>query len=342
MSAELSRSQTASELLRRSLLSGRVGHAYLFVGESMRRLEEVAIHLAQTVNCERPPVLGEGGLPAEPCLKCRSCVQIGHGRHQDVTWLRPENKLRIINVDQVRELGRVLSLRPGEARRKVAVIAGADRLNNQSANAFLKTLEEPPAGSILILLSTDPERMLETILSRCLRLSFASGQIQVEPDVAQWLGQFAELTRGKSPDLMDRYRLLVNLIQTLTRARESIENRLTEASPLRCYPDAEAAQKERWEDELSASVEAEYRRHRSEYLAGLLAWLRDIWVLSEGAEPALAFLPQLVTASQAVARRVTRADAAQNVNAIERTLRRLHTNAQEALVLEVGLLQLKL
>jgi DNA polymerase III gamma/tau subunit len=63
-------------------------------------------------------------------------------------------------------------LKPSEAEYKVAVIVGADRLNTQAANAFLKTLEEPPRNSILILLTTDPQRILETILSRCLRLSF--------------------------------------------------------------------------------------------------------------------------------------------------------------------------
>jgi DNA polymerase III subunit delta' len=342
MSHSPTRSQTAAELLRRSLERGRLGHAYLFVGESMSRLEDAARQLAATVNCLQPPVQGLEGLPVEPCLQCRSCVQILQGRHPDLVWLRPENKLRIINIEQVRELGRVLSLRAGEARRKVAIIAGADRLNIQAANAFLKTLEEPPSGSILILLSTDPERMLETIHSRCLRLSFASGQILIETQVAEWVGQFAELARGKSPDLFDRYRLLTGLLQTLTRSRETIENRLTEASPLSRHTDVEPALKERWEDELTASVEAEYRRHRGDYLAGLHAWLRDIWVMTQGADTELAFLPRLAPATRAVAARLTRNEAGQNLSVIERTLRRLHTNAQEALVLEVGLLQLKL
>lgn len=334
--------QTADELLRRSLLKGRLGHAYLFVGEDLGRLETAAVHLAQTVNCIEPTVLGEGGLAAEPCGRCRCCLQIAQQRHPDITWVRPENRIRAISVTQIREVIRVLSLRPSEARRKVAILAGADRLNVQAANAFLKTLEEPPSGAVLILLSTDPDRLLETILSRCLRLSFASGIVSVGVEVARWVREFAELAKSESPDLMRRYQLLITLLQTLAAARTAIETRLEEASPLKRHPDAEPETRERWEDELTAAVEAEYRRHRGEFLSGLLAWLRDIWILTEHGGAHQAFLPQFAEATTAVARRISAQDARQNLLVIERTIRRLYTNAQEALVLEVGLLQLTL
>ena len=214
-----SHAHTADELLKRSLLKGRLGHAYLFVGEDLGRLEASATHLAQTLNCLEPAAWGLGGLAAEPCRTCRSCLQIEQQRHPDVAWVRPENKIRAISVAQIREVIRSLSLRPSEARRKVAILAGADRLNNQAANAFLKTLEEPPSGSVIILLSTDPDRLLETILSRCLRLSFASGTVSVGVEVARWVREFAELARTESPDLMRRYQLLITLLQTLAAAR---------------------------------------------------------------------------------------------------------------------------
>jgi len=106
------------------------------------------------------------------CDACPNCRKIDHDTHADIHWARPESKSRIITVEQMRELMREIQLKPTEAGYKIAVIAAADRLNVQAANAFLKTLEEPPAKSVLILLTIEPQRILETILSRCLRLNF--------------------------------------------------------------------------------------------------------------------------------------------------------------------------
>jgi len=334
--------QTAAELLRRSLERGRLGHAYLFLGDDLGVLDDAARRLAQTLNCLAPTARAGNGVPVEPCDRCVNCQRIRHRNHPDVLWVRPEMKSRVISANQTREVIRVLGLRPLEAPHKVAVFAGADRMNVNAANAFLKTLEEPPAGSVIILLSIEPDRLLETILSRCLRLSFASGEVRLGAEVAAWVGQFAELARPESPALMGRYRLLSSLLQALGAAREQIESTLTAGSPLSKYADAEADQRERWEDELTAAIEAEYRRQRAEYAAGLQAWLRDVWLGTLGATEQLNFLPALRDASAAVAARLQPAEARTNLETWERTQRLLHTNAQEALVLEVGLLQLRL
>ena len=102
--------------------------------------------------------------------------------------------MRVITVEQMRDLMQTVHLKPAQAALKVAVIVAADRLNVQAANAFLKTLEEPPADSTLILLSTEPQRMLETILSRCLRLNFAgeSGRLR-DPSLLAWLKNLSEM-----------------------------------------------------------------------------------------------------------------------------------------------------
>jgi DNA polymerase-3 subunit delta' len=342
MSEAPTRASTAAELLRRSLDRGRLGHAYLFTGDDLGELEDAAVRLAQTVNCTNPRTLGQGGLALDPCEVCPHCIRIQERRHPDVAWVRPESKMRIISIDQTREVIRTLSLRASEASHKVAIFAGADRMNHQAANAFLKTLEEPPAGSILILLSLEPGRLLETILSRCLRLSFTSGRIRIAPTVAQWLGEFAELAEKSAPDLLGRYRLLTSLLTALGQAREVIEARLKADSPLSKYPDADANQREQWEDDLTAAIEAEYRRTRGEYLDGLEAWLRDVWMVKLSPDSALLFLNDFRSATKAVADRIAPVDATKNLDAVERTRRALFTNAQEALILEVGLLRLKL
>ena len=337
-----SRAESAAELLRRSLGRGRLAHAYLFLGDDLGVLEDAARKLAQTLNCLRPPARGENSVPTAPCGDCPNCRRIASRNHPDVVWIRPEMKSRVISVSQTRDVIDRMNLKTTEAAHKIAVFAGADRMNTSAANAFLKTLEEPPAGSVLILLSTEPDRLLETILSRCQRLSFASGTVRVDDAVAGWVGQFAALAQPASPNLMGRYRLLGSLLNTLGQAKESIEETLTAGSPLTKYPDADAAQRERWEDELAAAIEAEYRRRRGDYLAGLQAWLRDIWLHTLTAADGLTFLPQFAVPAAAVAKRLAAADARANLEAWETTQRLLHTNAQEALVLEVGLLKLKL
>src|SRR5580704_5858911 len=160
------------QLLQRSLARGRLGHAYLFTGDQIEALEDLARSLAKTLNCQRP--VKTNGVATDCCEECLSCKKINGENHADVHWARPESKSRVITIDQTRDLMRELQLKPAESPFKVAVIAGADRLNPQAANAFLKTLEEPPSKSVLVLLSTEPSRILETILSRCLRLNFSA------------------------------------------------------------------------------------------------------------------------------------------------------------------------
>ncbi len=136
--------------------------------------------------------------------------------------------------------------------------------------------------------------------------------------------------------------MLGTLLTSLGAARETIEERLTAASPLSRYPDATPDQQERWGDELAAAIEAEYRRRRGEYLGALQVWLRDVWLASEGVGGELAMFPALAASSSSVASRLRSSDARYNLETWETTRRLLHTNVQEALALEVGLLKLKL
>lgn len=332
----------AAELLSRSLERGRLGHAYLFTGDDAGVLEEAAVRLAQTLNCSGPGSRSTEGNRAEPCGTCSVCRRTAGFTHPDVTWVRPGKKSRIISIQQIRDLNQTVALRPTESRHKVGIITTTERLRVEAANAFLKTLEEPPQDSIFILLTTDAEQVLETILSRCLRLSFASGGVRIEPDVAGWLAGFSSSAAAASASLLDRYRLIESLLKALGVIREETEEALTAISPLKKYVDADADQRDRWEDELSAAVEAEYRRRRATFLAGIHAWLRDIWLHACGAPDGL-FLPQLADSAAIVGRRLSTGDARANLDAWERTqCLLLGTNAQEALVLEVGLLRLKL
>ena len=334
---------TPVELLRRSIAGERLAHAYLFLGEELELLEEAARDLAQLLNCTSPRERAPNRRPLLACGACTNCRRIAHGNHPDVLWVRPQNKMRTIGVDQAREVIHQISMKPTEAFHKVAVFVGADRLNVQAANALLKTLEEPPPGSVLILVSTEPDRLIETILSRCQRLNFGTGgRLRLSPPATAWLRDFAAQAARTGTGLLPRYQLLGSLLNALAALREEIETSLTASSPLEKYPDALPAQKERWEDELAAGIESEYRKRRAEYLVGLQAWLRDVWLESLGHAEGLLHFPDFSEGTAVVGRRLKPAAAAGNLESWERTQRLLFTNVQESLALEVGLLKLKL
>lgn len=340
-------------LLQRSLERGRLAHAYLFAGHELSELEAIAQTLAKTLNCQQP-VRGQNGVAIDCCDVCVNCRKIANGNHADVHWVRPESKSRIISVDQMRGLMHEINLKPTEAEYKVAVIVAADRLNVQGANAFLKTLEEPPPRSVLILLTTEPQRLLETIISRCLRLNFSGdGPRPLAPAEMEWLTAFSEMAAAEQKSLLGRYRLMDVLLQKLTAMKSGIEETLTARSPLQRYDDVEKDLREKWEDELTAAIEAEYRRQRTDLLAILQRWLRDVWLQAiaecgmrsaesgKGSASELLNFPQL-GGTKRVATRISPSAAVENLEIMEGTQRLLHTNVQEALALEVGLLKLNL
>ena len=326
-------------LLQRSLERGRLGHAYLFAGDRLEDLEGLARTLAKTLNCQQP--VKSSGAVVDCCDACASCRKIEALAHGDIQWVRPESKSRIISVDQMRELMREVQLKPNEAAYKVAVIVAADRLNAQAANAFLKTLEEPPAKSVLILLSTEPQRLLETILSRCLRLNFAGeGRARFDAAQLEWLGKFSALAATEQKSLLGRYRLMDVLLRKLAELKAGVEEGITARSPLEQFPDAEKDLREKWEEELKAAVEAEYRRQRADLLLLVQWWLRDVWLQTLAAGRELLNFPE-VTETQTVAARLSPERAGENLRVLEQTQRMLHTNVQEALALEVSMLKLQ-
>lgn len=148
--------------LRKGLAQGRFPHAFLFVGPEGVGKKTFATKLAQALLCERSP---ETAL--DPCEVCPGCLQIKAGVHPDLLLIgRPEDKHEL-PIKVIRELCLDLGLKPMHGNRRVAVVDDADDLNDEAANAFLKTLEEPPPGSVLILIGTSPEVQLDTIVSRC-------------------------------------------------------------------------------------------------------------------------------------------------------------------------------
>lgn len=143
------------EFLRATVSADRVSHAYLFTGPSGSNKTAAAYALAQTVVCE------ERG-----CGECDACRRVMRRKHPDVRYYAPEGATGYL-VEQVRDIVADTALAPIQAKRKVYILDRVDLLGIQAANAFLKTLEEPPADVVLILLGRTRESVLPTIVSRC-------------------------------------------------------------------------------------------------------------------------------------------------------------------------------
>jgi hypothetical protein len=188
--------------------------------------------------------------------------------------------------------------------------------------------------------------LLDTIHSRCLRLTFAGdGRARFGEDEQAWLGEFARMAAEGKKDCFGRYRLLGTLMARLEEMKSVIETEVEEASPLHDHDEADPELREQWENECKAAASAEYRLRRAGYLGALQGWLRDVWLHSAGVSSVngdLALFPNLDYTAEAVAERLSPADAVANLRLMEQTQRTLHTNVQELVALETGLLKLKL
>ncbi|MDI6762501.1 MAG: DNA polymerase III subunit delta' [Thermodesulfobacteriota bacterium] len=151
-------------LLQRAIAQEKVVHSYLFLGSEGIGKSLVALQFAKALNCL------EGENKPDGCDRCPSCKKIDHRLHPDVSLIEPEGQT--LKVDQVREMQRALAYRPYEGRRRVFILTAADRMAPNMSNTLLKTLEEPPLHTLIILLANSPKWILPTILSRCQSIRF--------------------------------------------------------------------------------------------------------------------------------------------------------------------------
>jgi DNA polymerase-3 subunit delta' len=147
-------------LLDYSLKSGDIAHAYLLLGPQHVGKRTLAISFAQALNCD-----GQGA----PCGQCASCRRIWEGKHSDVISIGLGVR-RAISIDDIRELQHLANLPPYEGKHRVFIIDGAEYLSVEAANALLKILEEPPPKLTWLLLASDDQYLLPTVVSRCQRL----------------------------------------------------------------------------------------------------------------------------------------------------------------------------
>ena len=154
------------QALGNALTSGRLHHAYLFTGTRGIGKTTVSRILAKSLNCTGPD--GTGGITAQPCGVCQACTEIDADRYIDYIELDAASNR---SIDEIRDLIERAAYKPSVGRYKVFMIDEAHQLTKDAFNALLKTLEEPPDYLKFVLATTDPEKMLPTVLSRCLQFN---------------------------------------------------------------------------------------------------------------------------------------------------------------------------
>ena len=166
MFATLTGNERNKEILRRLLKNDRLAATLIFAGPDGVGKRQFAVTFAKAANCGRA-----ADKAFDSCDECPSCIRVDAGSHGDVRTIRPDGTF--IKVAQARELSAEIQFRPFEGRHRFFIIDEADKLREEAANALLKTLEEPPASSTVILITARPDSLLPTIRSRAQRLTFA-------------------------------------------------------------------------------------------------------------------------------------------------------------------------
>jgi DNA polymerase-3 subunit delta' len=316
---------TALEFLRRAHEQNRLAHAYLITGPSGSGKELLAAELTSLVN----------GTPSKDVFSAKA---------REVFVARPESKSRRIITAQIRALEHALQMRAANAGRKVVIIPDADRLQNEAANAFLKTLEEPPKDSLLLLLSALPEALPETILSRCITIPLESdGKARSRKEEEKLVKLLQQASRHTTWSIQFAYRFAQEFQQLLRAIREEVK--LETDSALKQeqtrYKDAtDGAWLEEREGYYKALTESLYLQRRAALVEILFAWWTD--VLRATNAVAQRDLPAATQETAALARRFDNAQILKRIRLLEEFRDHLGRNIHENLAIEVAFLAISM
>lgn len=313
------------EHLQNAIASDKVNHAYIFNGPEKSGKMMLAEAFAQTLQCE------EGG--KQPCMKCRSCRQAMDHNQPDIIYLSHE-KPNTISVNDIRtQLNNDIVIKPYSSRYKVYIIDESEKMNVQAQNALLKTIEEPPAYGIILLLTTNSDIFLQTILSRCICLNLKAVRDQVIRDhlmdkyqitdyQADVCAAFAQGNVGKAIQLAvseDFNELKASVLQLLKRLED-----------IDLY-------------EMSSAVKQieEYKLSVNDYLDLMMIWYRDVlYIKATNDVNKLIFKDEVYNIKKQAAK-CSYHGIEQVLEALEKAKIRLDANVNFDLVMELLLFTLK-
>lgn len=313
------------EHLQNALTTGKVSHAYIINGEKSSGKEFIARIFAMTLQCE------QGG--TEPCNECRSCKQTLSKNQPDIIYVSHE-KPNSIGVDDIRaQVNNDVAIKPYSSKYKVYIINEAEKMTPQAQNAILKTLEEPPAYAVIILLVSNINTLLPTILSRCVVLNmkpvrdalvkkYLMEELQVPDYKAEVCVAFARGNVGKAKMLA---------------ASEEFENVKAEAlSLLKYIKDMEI-------QEIVAAIKKinEYKLEVNDYLDIMAIWYRDVLLFKATNDVNHIVFREEIQALRKVAARSSYEGIENVIKALDTAKKRLDANVNFDLAMELLLLEVQ-
>lgn len=308
------------QMVKRAIDAGRPSNGYLIVGPVRGLAMDFAIRILQTLFCKAPH---------KPCGQCDDCRHVSERIAVDIQWIFPEKKSRVISADQIREkLIHVVTQTSFAGGWKAGVLVGADRLNEASANVFLKTLEEPPERTLFLLLTDAPQQLLPTIISRCQRIDLDSLRDLSEP----WKSRVVEtLASPLLTQPIEKLAMSGVLFSILADIKGKAQQLITEEDA-----GSEVAEKDD-KEVFEARVSARYRELRMDFLLAVMRWYRDLFVLKAGGAPELVFNRSRLDVLKARSERLTLAQTLYNLNAVEELARQMERNLSEETLLAYAL-----
>ena len=323
--------EKATGALRRALAGARLPHALLITGPEHVGKMALAVDLASALNCTGDE---------KPCGECAGCSRTRRGLHTDVHVVGLQmaaggRSRTLIGVDQVREVQREAALAPFEGACRIIVFHGAELMSEEAANSLLKTLEEPPPGVYLLLLTPKPEALLPTVVSRCQMVDLKPlpsdviarhlvESLGVDEDMAERTARMSggrpgwAIRAAREPELLGAVEEKVDVVEEVVKG--SMETRFEHAA------------------RLGSATDRDRESGRRE-LEVWLGWWRDVMLVKEGVPQHAANLSRMESL-KSVAEMLTRHQITGAIQAIRRTRRLIARNVNSRLALEVMMLDL--
>lgn len=320
----------ALSLLNRAQQLGRLGHAYMITGPRGTDLESFATQVLGLVSPARHQTLEDWA-------------------QEGAVILRPQSKSRRITIGDdasevgtIRYLERMIHRTTGPSGFKLGIIVDAERMNVQAQNAFLKTLEEPPDRTLLLLLTSQPGQLLTTILSRVIEISLmppAEGR-KFDTHEQKLLGVLQQLSSRASGSISAALALKADFQAIIDALYDEIKEEQEaefEKEQDHYKQTTDGSWLKQREEEVTAQIEAAYLQRRDALMDLLLAWMGDIARQQVGAEHL--DLSQYREATAQLAQRWSPEDTAKRIRYLRQLEQHLHTNVNEGLALEVAFIQ---
>jgi len=308
-----------------SIEMDKISHAYILNGEAASGKKLLAEVFAKALQCDKMGV--------EPCNDCQSCLQVQTGNHPDIITVTHE-KPNIISVDEVREqILDTIAVKPYKSKYKIYIVPDAHLMNPQAQNAILKTIEEPPEYAILILLTTNINRMLSTVMSRCMvlntkpirerdMLEYLTKEMGLSEDKAYFCLDFAQGNLGKAIKLAsnDEY---VQIIESVVKVLKSI-------------PEMDV-------EDLTWAVSQidKFKLSIDDYLDLMMMWYRDVLLFKVTGNVNKLLFKNEYSSMKSHAGLLSYESIENKIDAIAKAKKRIDVNANFDMTMELLLLTLK-